>query len=492
MTIAIKSIGLVTAQGSVSEILKSETPRAATELPWAPNRWTVSRVCFPAREIDSSLTGAARWQALARKALGDVGRVDCDGKTPLLVATCNGSAGEDWEEAFDTSALLAGTPWAGDRLPVFSSSCASGVQALYAARHLLLAGAVEEVLVLAVDILARSNHENFESLRVLAEKVSAPWQSTSSGFVLGEAAVVLRVVRGADGVVLRGPVLGSELSCVLERVSPQGVALILGQGTGPFANDAAELAAFSAVIDKSVPLTTPLTHFGHTLGASGLLSIALGALIHQTGSVITALTSDLNETMDQRTYCRGGPPWPPSVEHTKFKNRESRVWRARFPTEGGHGGPPLQYVATVKALNGACGATVIGGGVHAAVRRTDGWRNSASAGPLMNETLKQLARESLDHRPPTPPDVLLLRMDKPLSPPPSAIIGNRLLPSAVLEITPGFASQLIARCWGFSGPALCLVGDVDTDSYGLTNAFQNIYQVNLRGTGDKRAIEWNV
>jgi hypothetical protein len=109
----------------------------------------------------------------------------------------------------------------------------------------------------------------------------------------------------------------------------------------------------------------------------------------------------------------------------------------------------------------------------------------------MNEALKQLAQEAIEHRPPSPPDVLILRMDKPLAPPPSAIIGGRLLPSAVLEITPGFASQLIARCWGFNGPALCLVGDVDSDPYGLKNAL-NAFQVNLRGTGDKRAIEWNV
>ena len=66
----------------------------------------------------------------------------------------------------------------------------------------------------------------------------------------------------------------------------------------------------------------------------------------------------------------------------------------------------------------------------------------------------------------------------------------------MLEITPGFASQLIARCWGFSGPALCLAGNVDMDPYGLTNAFResglNVFQVNLRGSGDQRAIEWNV
>jgi hypothetical protein len=120
---------------------------------------------------------------------------------------------------------------------------------------------------------------------------------------------------------------------------------------------------------------------------------------------------------------------------------------------------------------------------------------STTPGPLMNPSLKRLASEALEHRPSTPPDVLILRLEKPLSPPASAFIGERLLPSAVLEITPGFASQLIARCWGFIGPALCLVGDVDTNVYGLKNAFResglNVFQVNLRGSGDNRAIEWN-
>jgi len=37
------------------------------------------------------------------------------------------------------------------------------------------------------------------------------------------------------------------------------------------------------------------------------------------------------------TYCRGGPPWPPSVGMAP-------VNRGLIKTEGGHGGPPLQYV----------------------------------------------------------------------------------------------------------------------------------------------------
>src|ERR1041385_3734691 len=190
MTIAITGIGLATAQGNTADIIETRSFGAATELPWTASKSNISRLCYPAAGIDPSLSGVKRWRALASKALAEGGG---PGKTPLLVASCNGSAGESWEEAFDTKALLEGTQWADDDLPVFSSSCASGIHALYAARQLLMSGAVKEVLVLAADILARSNHENFESLRVLAETPGTPWQSTSSGFILGEAAAVLRL-----------------------------------------------------------------------------------------------------------------------------------------------------------------------------------------------------------------------------------------------------------------------------------------------------------
>jgi len=437
MTIAIKGIGLATAQGNVADILESSSLRSASALPWTPSKWNISRVCYPAVGVESSLWGVERWQALAKKALNDVG---ASGETPLLVASCNGSAGERWEDAFAN--LLANTD-----LPVFSSSCASGIHALYAARELLMSGAVEEVLVLAADILARSNHENFESLRVLAERPQVPWQSTNTGFILGEAAVVLRLTRAqgdAEQTTLHGPELASDLvehdglSNVIEALSPVDPALIFGQGTGPYATDTAELRALATFIDKQVPIATPLTNYGHTLGASSLLSIALGAVI-----------------------------------------------------------PGQTVLATCRALNGACAATSVGRIAHAKTqRRKGGWERSTIPGPLMNPTIKRLAEEAYEQQPAEPPDLLILRLEKPLAPQPEAIIGGRLLPSAVLEITPGFASQLIARCWGYSGPALCLVGNVDIDPYGLTEALResgaNVFQVNLRGSGDNRAIEWNV
>ena len=396
MSVAIAAIGLATAQ--------ENSPAA---LPWTPSKWYVSRICYPAG--DSSLTGAARWQALVKKAFANLGPLTR--ATPLFVGSCNGDGSRNWEQAFDTSVLLANTAWADERLPVFSSSCASGIHALYAATQLISAGAIDEALVLAADILSQSNHENFEGLRVLAERPSA-----SEGFILGEAAVALKLVRSENDNQLCGPELDSDLidhdglASVIETFSPEA---------------------------KSVPIETLYPRFGHTLGASGLLSIALAA----------ASDDDV--------------------------------------------------LVTCRALNGACAATVVGGDLRAEAQRRKGrWHKAVTPAPLMNPTLKRIASEAQENRPTNPPDVFILRMEKPLAPPASAIIGERLLPSAVLEITPGFASQLVARCWGFSGRAICLVGDVDHDVYGLRNALHesgmNVFQVNLRGSGDNRVVEWNV
>src|ERR1044072_404382 len=200
-----------------------------------------------------------------------------------------------------------------------------------------MAGAVEEVLVLAADILARSNHENFESLRVLAERPSTPWQSTSNGFILGEAAVVLRLMRAHDAeqTMVEGPELASDLvdhdglSSVIESLSPMNPSLLLGQGTGPYANDAEELRALRAFVDKQVPIATPLTYFGHTLGASSLLPIALGA-------VRPSLPNSSQNTSDDRPI----------------------AWR-----------PAGEILATCRALNGACAATRVGRIAHAKTQR---------------------------------------------------------------------------------------------------------------------------
>ncbi len=502
MDIAISSIGLATAQGNAADLVAGPTLRLPEPWPWPLSGWSTSPCCRPAAGIDSSLNGAARWRALLQAALAECLGDQADGANiPILLASCNGSAHgfdlENWSNAFDSRVLLEGTHWAsrgaGRRFPVFSSSCNSGLHALYAAKQILLAGHAGEAVVVAVDILSRSNQDNFEALRVLTGAPMRPWQPISDGFILGEAAVALKLVRAHDGdrARLAGPVLANELTRddglpdVLEQLSTADPQLLLGQGTGPFAKDESELAAFRSYVAPDVPLATSLVHFGHTLGASGLLSVALAALIERSPAALSTLAMPTSQASDGRPL-------------------------STTANNGNRAGQISNVLVSCRALNGSCAATLVGHAREGVTsepepRRERVWQSPAPIGPLMHDSLRQLVAEAPAHRPSNPPDVLVVYLDEPLAPPPQASIGGRLLPSAVLEMTPGFVSQIIARCWGFTGPALCLVGkrklDHQTDDarnqgeWDLGAACNELglrmAQIHLGGTGDKREITWN-
>jgi hypothetical protein len=454
------------------------------KLPWTARPWTSCLICRPALGLDPALAGAARWRALAKLALEDCfGSTPPAPGTPLLIASCNGSAdgfeAADWRRAFDSTALLEGTHWESARLPVISASCGSGLHALYLARQLLAAG-LQEAVVLAADILSPASHDNFEALRVLAESWSPPWQSTSAGFIPGEAAVALRLIRverdERDELAaprLIGPLLSSDVNGegglreILTPLASYGPGLIIGQGTGPFNIDEMELAALRSSFAPSVPLATPLAHFGHTLGASGPLSVALALLAQKAAMSLPALSMPARRAADGRPLANGN---------------------AKADS----------IVISSRALNGACSSAVVAPSDHTYTRAANGWRQAGEPGPLMHATLRRVAAEAPRRRPTRVPDVLITRMEEPLAPPPKAYIGGKLLPSATLEITPGFLPQLIARRWGFAGAALCFVGDSGTDSAAaeLVRACQDsglrVSLVSLQGGVDDRQIEWSI
>ena len=378
------------------------------------------------------------------------------------------------------------------RSPSSSAACASGLHALWLGATWLAAGH-DEVIVLAVDVLSRPGHDHFEGLRVLATD-PAPWQPTASGFIPGEAAVALRLRRVTDAAtraspraptksneppisglpadhsaaidalghdvasqvpsmltslaqprdgaeslgawlpIITGPALAhdrenvdalGELARTIAAVRPE---LVIGQGTGPVAVDDRELAAIRTTVSPQVPLTTALTHFGHIVGASGLLSVALAAL--------------------------GQHARIPSLAMSHATASDGRVL-------GVARGAAL---VTCRALGGACAALGISGSNADDVRPLPaecGWSTPAPPPPLRMPLLRRLAEEAIAHRPEVPPGVVLVRLDEPLVPPDDARIGGRLLPSVVLEMTPGFLAQLVARAWGYGGPALCVVGGTE-------------------------------
>ena len=368
-----------------------------------------------------------------------------------------------------------GSALVGRDLPVASAACASGLHALFLGTRLVEAGA-DEVVVLAVDVDSAPAHANFETLRILADPdvESPPWHPGRAGFTLGEAAVALRIGRADPGdeetPTLSALALGYDLPddeglvrllALIESAAP---TLVLGQGTGPSAVDRSELAALASAIPAEVPLSTALHHFGHTLGASGLLSVGLAALAYG-GPVASALALPGQSTSDGRPLVTGS-----------VSSRET--------------------VVVCRALGGSCVACVVGR--HRSLRRLPStWRQAGPPPPLRDLNLRGMAKYAVKHRPAEPPDLLLVRLEAPLVPPHDARLTDRLLPSSILEMTPGFVAQLVAQTWGFAGPAVCLVGSERTepDVAEIVRACEAagdvVHRIDVRGQGEDRHVDWN-
>jgi hypothetical protein len=403
--IAIASIGLTRSEAAPTALRWQLPVRSACGVGWF------------AHGIDPQLRGAARWQALAEVALAE-----CGARGPLVVGSCNGGVAEltaaSWASAFELG-----------RGAIASAACASGLHALWLARRMIEDDGLDEVTVLAVDTLSPAGHANFETLRVLAPD-PAPWQPYATGFLPGEAAVALRIVRARPGDGLPrviGPLLAHDLddhdalATLAPLATPRNVARILGQGTGPALVDARELAALEHLA-LEIPLATPLARSGHTLGASGLLSVALAA-----------------RDMTSASHA----PHPRIVRATDGR----RLGEARG-----------NALVVCRALGGACAAVGLTPDDVPAPPESRAWSAPSGLVPLRIPLLRRIASEAAAHRPEEPPTSLIVHLDAPLMPPDDARIGERLLPSVVLEMTPGFVAQLIARAWGYRGPAITLVG----------------------------------
>ncbi len=413
--------------------------------------------------------------SLARRALADcLGGEPLRPDVPLLLASCNGSAAtsdlDKWRSGFELGTALVGRD-----LPVASAACASGLHALFLGTRLVEAG-VDEAIVLAVDIGSAPAHANFETLRILAdpEVEIPPWHPGRTGFILGEAAVALRIGR-ADSEDRETPRLSAlalgydlpddeALVRLLARLEAAAPTLVLGQGTGPSAVNRSELAALASGISAEVPLSSALHHFGHTLGASGLLSVGLAALAHRA-SLPSALAIPGRSASDGRPLVTG----PVSSRET---------------------------VVVCRALGGACVSCVVG--PDRSLRRSPlHWRQAAPPPPLRDLNLRGMAQHAREHRPLQPPDLLLVHLEAPLVPPHDARLADRLFPTSILEMTPGFVAQLVAQTWGFAGSAVCLVGserarpEVAEIVRACQAAGEVVYRVDVRGQGEDRHVDWN-
>lgn len=158
----------------------------------------------------------------------------------------------------------------------------------------LAAGNCPFALVIGCDIVSEFVHSGFSALGAVSEEVCRPYDAARSGLTLGEAASALllapasyangfgRIIRAAencDACHITAPDLDGKMlmEAILKTMKSHPVGGIIGHGTGTVYNDQAEIHALQAVFpDFMPPLFSLKGNFGHTLGATGVLQLALG------------------------------------------------------------------------------------------------------------------------------------------------------------------------------------------------------------------------
>jgi 3-oxoacyl-[acyl-carrier-protein] synthase-1 len=189
-------------------------------------------------------------------------------------------------------------PFAGEGA-VISCACISGLSALIYAADKIAAGQVDHALIVGADLVSEFTIQGFESFFALDGGPCKPFDRERKGLNLGEAAASLVLSRdktifkndplrylggatGNDANHISGPSrTGEGLFRVVQKALKLGgkhsgdVQFISAHGTGTSFNDEMEAKAFTRLGLQDVPLNSLKGYFGHTLGASGLVEIAM-------------------------------------------------------------------------------------------------------------------------------------------------------------------------------------------------------------------------
>lgn len=224
--------------------------------------------------------------------------------TKLFLATTVGAVDllEQGEVCDGTIALLeeAKTLFGIGNATLIAAACASGQTAAAVAMEQLKNHSCDHALVIGCDAVSEFVTTGFTALGATAGKdVCRPYDTKRCGLTLGEAACALLLTRqdlaenGIGRIVtvaencdashitapdLEGTTLRKAIAQALDAAGGS-IGGIIGHGTGTLYNDLAEVNALSHVFgngENVPPLFSLKGNFGHTLGATGVLQIALG------------------------------------------------------------------------------------------------------------------------------------------------------------------------------------------------------------------------
>jgi len=179
----------------------------------------------------------------------------------------------------------------------FSTACTSSANALIYAGRLLKTGQVKQALVIGCEFYNQLTLQGFSCLELLSERGLHAFSDKRDGMILGEGVGALLLSMQAQGheqlALIDGYSScdtysltataedGSKIAEVIAQaialsgLSATDIKLIKAHGTASPASDYAEAQALKSLFVNKIPALVLKPFIGHTLGACGILEIAL-------------------------------------------------------------------------------------------------------------------------------------------------------------------------------------------------------------------------
>ncbi len=201
-----------------------------------------------------------------------------------------------------------------------STACSSSAKVFASAYRAIQSGLCDAAVVGGVDTLCLTTLYGFNALQLVATEKCRPFDVARSGISIGEAGgfALLQHEENREGAALLGYGESSD-AYHMSSPNPQGdgalaamtAALVRAglevkdidyinlHGTGTQANDTAESRAVVNLFGQQTPCSSTKGWTGHTLGAAGIVEVAISLLCIEHGFMPRTLNSEtLDPTVD--------------------------------------------------------------------------------------------------------------------------------------------------------------------------------------------------
>ncbi len=181
---------------------------------------------------------------------------------------------------------------------VISTACSSSAKVFATGYRMIECGLCDAVVVGGVDTLCLTTLYGFNSLQLVGKDICKPFDVNRTGISIGEAGgyallersddaefSVLGYGESSDAYHMSSPHPEGDgayaaMEAALQRasLSPEQIGYVNLHGTGTTANDIAESRAITRLFGKETPCSSTKGWTGHTLGAAGIIEVAISLL----------------------------------------------------------------------------------------------------------------------------------------------------------------------------------------------------------------------